>query len=232
MFFKHSSLLERAGRLDSNGKCLTAIPVVHTPNGDITAYLPTNIMSITDGQWILDMETFRAGIRPAVSIGLSVTRTGGVGHTKRQKDLAAKALKTLADYRQAEEFSHFGAELAAESRQALATGKRIFEIITQSPTETFSLMSQQLMFDIVLGLQPGEDLNVPVLKTNVAAYAAKVTKEEDFGRVRDELKAKCLIKLKPAAVAKPAAPAAAPPHTEAKAETKDKKHKDAAGAKK
>jgi F-type H+-transporting ATPase subunit alpha len=208
MFFKHSSLLERAGRLDSNGKCLTAIPVVHTPNGDITAYLPTNIMSITDGQWILDMETFRSGVRPALSIGLSVTRTGGVGHTKRQKDLAARALKILADYRQAEEFSHFGAELAAESRQALITGKHIFEIITQGLSETFSVMSQQLMFDIVLGLQQGEDLNVPVMKQNVAAYASKVTSEADFEPIRDQLKATCLIKLKQAAPApKPAAPA-------------------------
>ena len=127
----------------ASGKCLTAIPVVHTANGDITAYLPTNIMSITDGQWILDMEIFRSGVRPAINMGLSVTRTGGIGHTKRQKELAAKTLKTLADYRQADEFSHFGAELAVEARQVLASGKRILKILTQSPSGTFSLMSQQ-----------------------------------------------------------------------------------------
>jgi F-type H+-transporting ATPase subunit alpha len=196
MFYIHSSLLERAGRLDKNGKCLTAIPVVYTASGDITAYLPTNLMSITDGQWILDMETFRSGVRPAINMGLSVTRTGGVGHTKRQKDLAAKSLKILADYRQADEFSHFGAELALEARQTLAAGKRIFKIITQSPNETFSLMSQQLMFDLVLNLGADEGLDINLLKANAPAFAIHITKDQDYESIRDQLKAKCIINLK------------------------------------
>lgn len=196
MFYAHSSLLERAGRLDSTGKCLTCIPVVHAANGDITAYLPTNIMSITDGQWILDMELFRSGIRPAVSMGLSVTRAGGIGHNKRQKDLAAKTLKTLADYRQAEEFSHFGSELAIDARRALTTGKQIFEILAQSPSDVFSLMAQQLMFDIVLNLQEGEEINLDLLKLNVLEYAAKVTDDTVYDGIREELKARCLVELK------------------------------------
>jgi F-type H+/Na+-transporting ATPase subunit alpha len=200
MFYVHSSLLERAGRLDSSGKCLTSVPIVHTPAGDITAYLPTNIMSMTDGQWILDMEVFRTGIRPALSTSLSVTRTGGVGHTKRQKKLAAQALKILADYRQAEEFSHFGSELAAEAQQALVTGKRLFTVLTQGPSETFSLVSQQLMFDLVLNLAPGQDLDINSMKANVSEFASKVTKEEDYEKVRDQLKAKCLLQPRPVAV--------------------------------
>ncbi len=204
MFYVHSSLLERAGRLQASGKCLTVIPVVHTANSDITAYLPTNIMSITDGQWILDMETFRSGVRPAISMGLSVTRTGGIGHSKRQKELAAKTLKTLADYRQAEEFSHFGAELAVEARQVLMSGKRIRKILTQSPSGTFSLMSQQLMFDIVLNLRPNEDVDIGLLKANAPAYAAKITKDEDFATIRDQLKTTCLINMTGKKAAAPA----------------------------
>jgi F-type H+-transporting ATPase subunit alpha len=206
MFYAHSSLLERAGRLDRSGKCLTCVPIVHADSGDITAFLPTNIMSITDGQWILDMRTFRNGIRPALSMGLSVTRAGGAGHNKRQKELASKALKILADYRQAEEFSHFGSELAVEAKRTLNSGKRIFEILTQSPTDVFSLMAQQLMFDIVLNLEDGEDLDLSVLKISANESADGIKKDEDYDNVRNLLKDKCLVKLKGVA----ATPAAEP----------------------
>ncbi len=221
MFYAHSSLLERAGRLDRNGSCLTCVPVVHAASGDITAFLPTNIMSITDGQWILDMQTFRSGIRPAVSMGLSVTRAGGAGHNKRQKALAAQTLKILADYRQAEEFSHFGSELAVEAKRALNTGKRIFEILTQSPSDTFSLMSQQLMLDLVLNLPDGEDLDLNALKLHVAEYSVKVTKDEEYDAVRAELKAKCLVEMKGAPTA--AKPAEAAPEAQVEATKKNDK---------
>jgi F-type H+-transporting ATPase subunit alpha len=214
MFYAHSSLLERAGRLASNGKALTSVPIVHAANGDITAFLPTNIMSITDGQWILDTTTFRAGIRPALNIGLSVTRAGGVGHNKRQKEFAARTMKVLADYRQAEEFSHFGSELALESKIALATGKRIFEILNQGPGDTHSLLAQQLMFDLILNAKEGEELDIQKLKQLADPYALKIKADSDYDKVRDQLKKDCLIELKGGPTPDPA-PAAA--KTEAQA---------------
>ncbi len=192
MFYAHSSLLERAGRLES-GKCLTSIPIVHVAGGDITAYLPTNIMSITDGQWVLDMSTFRSGIRPALNIGLSVTRAGGIGHNDRQKALASKTLKILADYRQAEEYSHFGSELALESKHALITGKEIMKLLTQAPTDTYSFMAQQLMVDIVLNLSDEEQIDINVLKLKVGDNAKLVIKDDDYEKIKNNLKVDCLI---------------------------------------
>lgn len=193
MFYAHSSLLERAGRLEKTGKCLTSIPLVLVPNGDITAYLPTNIMSITDGQWILDMNIFREGIRPAINMGLSVTRVGGTGHSRRQKDQASQSLKILAEYRQAEEFSHFGSELALESKSILEKGRTLLKILSQGPTDTFNVISQQLMLDLVLGLNEGEKLDVNLLKKEVAKMSEKIKKDDDFAKVSAELKKTCLL---------------------------------------
>jgi len=234
MFYAHSSLLERAGRLDKTGKHLTSIPLVNASGGDITAYLPTNIMSITDGQWILDMSIFRDGIRPALNIGLSVTRAGGVGHNKRQKALAAQTLKILADYRQAEEFSHFGTELAPEAKKALTIGKRVFTLVTQAPSDTFSLMAQQLMLDIVLNSGDGGDLDISALKINAEAAAKQITKDEDYEKIRDGLRARTQIGAKPPEPAPAATPAPAtdtkpqdakPPEKDAKKDNKKEEAK-------
>lgn len=183
MFFAHSSLLERAGKLVSNDKTLTALPVVIAPSDDITAYLPTSVMSITDGQLIFDLETFRQNIRPAINTGLSVSRVGGRAQSTRQKQLSAAIFKAMAAYRQASEFSHFSAEISAESRQSLALGKMINETFRQSPSELYSLLEQQIMLATVVASEGKSQLNIDELKKQTRAQAMSVKTEADIDKL-------------------------------------------------
>lgn len=188
MFHAHSSLLERAGRLKKNKKCLTAVPLVLVDGGDISAYLPTNIMSITDGQWILDMDVFRSGLRPAISVGLSVTRVGGVGHGKRQHEQNAQIFKALTAYSTAQEFAHFGSDLALTARQDMARGEQLYKLLTQAPGETYSLMAQQLILAVLLDPQLGLTVDITQLKHNASDLAPQIKEDTDFDRVFTELK--------------------------------------------
>ncbi len=206
MFHAHSSLLERAGRLKSNHKCLTSIPVVLADGGDITGFLPTNIMSITDGQWILDMDIFRQGLRPAVNVGLSVTRVGGRGHNDRQKAQNDKLLKTLSSFREAEAFSRFGSELSAETQKTVVLGRHINELFTQAPGETYNLITQQLMLESLLENDSPASVNVAKLKENALELSPSIKSEDDFPKVLAELKSKSVV----AGAAQPVASESAP----------------------
>jgi F-type H+-transporting ATPase subunit alpha len=209
MFHAHSSLLERAGRLNRNSKHLTAIPMVLVDSGDISAYLPTNIMSITDGQWILDMKTFRDGIRPAIDVGLSVTRVGGVGHNKRQHGQNGKIFKSLTAYEQAKEFATFGSDMSDQAKRDMALGEKLHKIITQAPGETYSLYAQQLMLELLLDPAIGLTLEIQNLKKFAGECAAKIKEEKDFDAVFAEYKAKVLAANAAQAPATP--PAGTPP---------------------
>jgi len=200
MFYAHSSLLERAGRLEATGKTLTSLPIVLATGGDVTAFLPTNIMSITDGQYILDMAIFRDGIRPAISTGLSVTRVGGRGQNDRQKVISGRIMKTFSSYRQAEEFSHFGSELALEARRDLEKGKQLFEMMTQAPGEYYNLMEQQLLLQALLDIEQGTVVDIPKMKKVVKEISSQITAETDtdelFSEVMKQLISQTTIELK------------------------------------
>ena len=195
MFYVHSSLLERAGKLKSNHKTLTCLPLVLASGGDISAYLPTNIMSITDGQWILDMNIFRDGLRPAINVGLSVTRVGGRGQNERQKQLNGQAMQVLAAYRQAQEFSHFGSEMALATNTDLEAGKRLIEVLKQAPGDNYSVFSQQVMMDIALNMKAGELVDVVAMKKSVEALTLGM-KEEDYPKVLQAVRAKSMVEMK------------------------------------
>lgn len=187
MFYTHSSLLERGGKTAANHASQTLLPIVYAPGGDITAYLPTNVMSITDGQWILDSKIFKDTMRPAVSTALSVTRVGGVGQNKRQKALADKLNLTLAGYRTAEEYAHFGTELSPQAQADYDKGKVLFKLMNQDIGEIYNAKEQQFLMSIVLGSSPEEIINVDKLKEKVRDYAAKLEEDKDLQGNYDEL---------------------------------------------
>ena len=190
MFFAHSSLLERAGKLVSNGKTLTALPVVLTPSDDITAYLPTSIMSITDGQIIFDLATFRQNIRPAVNTGLSVSRVGGRAQSASQQQLSGALMKLLAEHKQAQEFAHFGSDLSAEARRILELGRQIHEALRQSPGDLYSIVEQQLVLRAIVVGGGAAQLDVIALKNQAREAAPSVQTEEDIERIANELLAR------------------------------------------
>ena len=187
MFYTHSSLLERGGKTEANHASQTLIPIIYAPGGDITAYLPTNVMSITDGQWILDGDIFKDTMRPAVSTALSVTRVGGVGQNKRQKGLADKLNLTLAGYRMAEEYAHFGTELSPQAQADYDKGKVLFRLLNQAIGEIYSVAAQQFLMTIVLESKPEEIINIEQLKEKVHGYAAKLNEDAELQGNFDEL---------------------------------------------
>lgn len=212
IFYAHSSLLERAGKLLDGGKTLTALPVIVTPNDDITAYLSTAVMSITDGQIIFDLGVFRQGIRPAVNAGLSVSRVGGQAQTVRAKRLSGTLFKKLAQYHKAEEFSHFGASLSVDAATDLQLGKALYAALNQPPEQLFSLVEQQLMLETII-LAEGKITDVAALKEAVRKVAPSVKAEEDYDRVEAEL-AKQFAPPEPKPVAEIKSDTAPPPAKE------------------
>lgn len=133
VFYLHSRLLERAAKMSDKmgGGSLTALPVIETQAGDVSAYIPTNVISITDGQIFLETELFYKGIRPAINVGLSVSRVGSAAQTRAMKQVAGSMKLELAQYREVAAFAQFGSDLDAATQQLLSRGVRLTELLKQ-----------------------------------------------------------------------------------------------------
>jgi F-type H+/Na+-transporting ATPase subunit alpha len=144
VFYLHSRLLERAVRLndDFGGGSLTALPVIETQANDVSAYIPTNVISITDGQIFLESDLFYSGVRPAINVGISVSRVGGNAQTKAMKKVAGKLKLDLSQYRDLEAFAQFGSELDPETQRQLGRGERLVELLKQNERNALSVSEQ------------------------------------------------------------------------------------------
>jgi len=144
VFYLHSRLLERAVKLSKNkgGGSITAMPIVETQAGDISAYIPTNVISITDGQIFLDSELFNSGFRPAIDVGLSVSRVGGSAQTKAMRKISGRIRLDLAQYREMAAFAQFGSDLDKATQDKLAQGERLMEVLKQPQLSPYPLAEQ------------------------------------------------------------------------------------------
>ena len=152
VFYLHSRLLERAARLnkDYGGGSLTALPIIETQAGDVSAYIPTNVISITDGQIFLETELFNSGIRPAVNPGISVSRVGGNAQIKAMKKVSGTLKLEYSQYRELQAFSQFGSDLDADTKSRLAKGERIVEVLKQGQNSPISVENQIIIIYAVI----------------------------------------------------------------------------------
>jgi F-type H+-transporting ATPase subunit alpha len=199
VFYLHSRLLERAAKMNDKhgGGSMTALPIIETQGGDVSAYIPTNVISITDGQIFLESELFYKGVRPAINVGLSVSRVGSAAQLKAMKQVAGSLKLFLAQYREVAAFAQFGSDLDAATKQTLSRGERLTELLKQ---KQYSPMAVNEMVPLIFAGVNGYLDSIPVnrilqweadflahLKTNEADLMATIDKE---GAISKELEAR------------------------------------------
>jgi len=194
VFYLHSRLLERAAKMNDKhgGGSLTALPIIETQGGDVSAYIPTNVISITDGQIFLESELFYKGIRPAINVGLSVSRVGSAAQLKAMKQVAGSLKLFLAQYREVAAFAQFGSDLDAATKQTLNRGERLTELLKQ---KQYSPMAVNEMVPLIFAGVNGYLDSVPVgkiqqweadflahVKNNESEMLAKIDKEGQLSK--------------------------------------------------
>jgi F-type H+-transporting ATPase subunit alpha len=180
VFYLHSRLLERAARMSDEfgGGSLTALPIIETQAGDVSAYIPTNVISITDGQIYLETDLFYQGVRPAISVGLSVSRVGSAAQIKAIKQVAGKVKLDLAQFRELAAFAQFGSDLDTATRARLDRGQRIVELFKQKQYNPIPVAEQVA---VIWAMQNGYLDAVPVER--VKEYQVKL---QDWLQTRKE----------------------------------------------
>lgn len=208
VFYLHSRLLERAARMSDEygGGSLTALPIIETQAGDISAYIPTNVISITDGQIYLETEMFNAGFRPAINAGLSVSRVGGSAQIKAMKKIAAPIRVELAQYRELAAFSQFGSELDDDTKEKLAQGERIKEVLKQPQYHPMPVQYQVVIIYAVINKYlldiPVEDITrfekelFEFLDTRYPEVVNNIAKEKIISDSTEELLKKAILEFK------------------------------------
>jgi F-type H+-transporting ATPase subunit alpha len=182
VFYLHSRLLERAARLNEKhgGGSLTALPIIETQAGDVSAYIPTNVISITDGQIFLETDLFHQGVRPAINVGISVSRVGSAAQTKIVKKLSGTIKLDLAQFNELQAFAQFGSDLDAGTKAKLERGRRIVELFKQVQ---FNPMSLGLEAGVLYAMQNGYFDDVPVNRVKEFQQGL----EEDLKANHDDL---------------------------------------------
>ena len=187
VFYLHSRLLERAAKLndDNGGGSLTALPIIETQANDVSAYIPTNVISITDGQIFLETDLFFQGIRPAVNVGLSVSRVGSAAQTKAMKKVAGSIKGELAQYREMAAFSQFGSDLDASTQKLLARGERLTELLKQG--QFSPLASEEQVVLLYAGVNGYMDSNEENQNTDFENHLMDSSKK-DYANILDDIK--------------------------------------------
>ncbi len=193
MFYMHSSLLERAGKLHRNGATQTVLAAGTNPTGDLTGYLSTSLISMTDGQIVFDAETMARNIRPAIDVNLSVSRVGGRTQSQQFQKLARSVIARLANYREARDFARFGSDQSEVVKSEIARGEKLYELFTQSPSEQYNTKEQFIMLDALMQSEKPEDVSIGWLKSVIHDISSQEIKPDEYVKIAAEL-----LKSKPA----------------------------------
>ncbi len=193
MFYMHSSLLERAGKLHRNGASQTVLVAGTNPTGDLTGYLSTSLISMTDGQIVFDAETMARNIRPAIDVSLSVSRVGGRTQSQQFQKLSRAVIARLANYREARDFARFGSDQSEVVKSEIARGEKLYELFTQAPSEQYSAKEQFIMLDALMQSEKPEDVSIGWLKSVIHDISGQDIKPNDYVKIASEL-----LKSKPA----------------------------------